>query len=86
MAKHKIVKMTLYLVGYDEFADGNAFDPLCIEGDLQHRPLVYRIADVEQRSVEVDDFEESELNHCSFIDDPVRFQEVLDGSEIRSTT
>lgn len=86
MAKHKVVKMTLYLVGCDEFGDGNAFDPLHIEGDLQHRPLLYRIADVEQRSVEVDDFDESELNDCSFIDDPARFQEILDGSEIRSVT
>lgn len=81
MEKIEIAKVTLYLIGYPEF-EGEEGRAMIIEGALDHIPVIYRMVDVQKQTIEVADFDESELNE-GVIDDPARFQELLEGYKVR---
>ena len=78
--KIEIAKMTLYVIGCPEF-DAEDGEAMIIKGALDHIPVIYRLENVQKQTVEVDDFDDSELN-SGLIDDPVRFDEILHGAEI----
>jgi len=69
--------MTLYLIGDLEFGDTRN-----IQGALQHLDgVIYRIQDLEEQTVDVDDFDDSELNF-GVIDNHARFDEILNGDDV----